>query len=271
MNHKSLLAVAVFAALTASSVFAADMPLKAPVKVTGYDWSGLYVGGNFGWSLGRSSTDWNFGGVPAGSTSHDVDGVLGGFQVGYNLQFGRMVYGMEADFDGTGQKGSSTLTFLIPGNPISLNTDSVRLPWLGTIRGRFGVTLADGWLLYATGGAAFGSITVDASSATTVGLVTATAVANSNTWHTGWTIGAGVESAALIGGNWTARLEYLYVDLGVTGGFCATAQTGASSAACFIGNAPYSPVSTRTQLTDNIIRLGLNYRFGAAPPVAAKY
>jgi outer membrane immunogenic protein len=268
--NKSLLAGAALAALTASSVFAADMPLKAPVKISAYSWSGFYIGANVGWSFGRADTDWAIAGGAAGSTSQKLDGILGGFQEGYNWQFGNSVFGIEADFQGSAQKGSSALTFVLGANPPDTNIGEVKLPWFGTIRGRVGVTPSDRWLIYATGGAAYGAITSNATSVTTVAGVATTAAASSTTVHSGWTVGGGVETA--LAGNWTARLEYLYVDLGRIGGFCATVSPGASSPVCFAGPAGsvYSPIATSVHVTVNIVRFGINYRFGGTP-VAAKY
>jgi opacity protein-like surface antigen len=78
--------------------------------------------------------------------------------------------------------------------------------------------------------------------------------------HSGWTLGGGFETA--ITDNWIFRLEYLYVDLGLIGNGCATTVApNASGAFCFPG--PGGPsIATRTNLTDNIVRLGLSYRFG---------
>jgi outer membrane immunogenic protein len=268
--NKSLLAVAAFVALTATPVFAADMPVKAPVKMAAFDWSGFYIGANIGGSFGQTSTDWNFAGTSLGSTSGKLDGPLGGFQGGYNWQVGKYVFSMEADFTGTGQKGGSTLTFSPTGGGTFANVNDVKLPWFGTIRGRIGATPAEGWLVYFTGGAAYGDIRSDVTSSNApAGAPVTMVTANANTVHTGWTIGGGVEAATM--GNWTARLEYLYVDLGVTGGFCATASPGASSPACFLASdGSNRPFSSRLSLTDSVVRFGINYRFGATP-VVAKY
>jgi outer membrane immunogenic protein len=263
--NKSLLAGAAFVGLTASSVFAADMPLKAPVKMAAYDWSGFYAGLNIGGSFGHVGTDWSFAGLAAGSTSHRIDGVVGGIQEGYNWQFGRFVVGMETDIQVTSQKGSASLS--IAGAPPFTDSDTEKLPWFGTIRGRFGVTPVDRWLVYFTAGAAYGEIATDVTSVNTLA-APITVTANSNTVHTGWTVGGGVETA--LPGNWTGRLEYLHVDLGVTGGSCIIVTSGASSAACFTAPGSSLPFSTRITLTDEIVRFGFNYRFGA-DTVVAKY
>ena len=71
----------------------------------------------------------------------------------------------------------------------------------------------------------------------------------------GWTVGAGVEAA--LWSNWTAKLEYLYIDFGTVND-------------ALIGIAPITPIVTSSRVTDQIVRVGLNYRFGG-PVVAARY
>ncbi len=122
---------------------------------------------------------------------------------------------------------------------------------------RIGVLPSDRVLLYVTGGLAVGEVksTAGATTTTTTALSFGTppgptsvfALAASSSTRAGWTIGAGVEGA--IGGNWTARLEYLYVDLGTVNN-------------TFAGTAPFAPITTSAHVTDNILRAGVNYRFG---------
>ena len=90
-----------------------------------------------------------------------------------------------------------------------------KIDWFGTVRGRVGVLAAPKVLLYATGGLAYGEV----NSSEAIGVVTPVSVFEHD-HHVGWTVGAGVEGA--IGGNWTAKLEYLYVDLGRTSGSFVT-------------------------------------------------
>jgi outer membrane immunogenic protein len=128
-----------------------------------------------------------------------------------------------------------------------------KIDWFGTVRGRAGVLVTPKVLLYATGGLAYGEV----NSSESIGVVP-TAFSRSTT-NVGWTVGAGVEGA--IGGNWTAKLEYLYVDLGnVSGSFLTTN-------AAFGGGVLASNYSSR--ITDNVLRVGFNYRFDS--PVVAKY
>jgi outer membrane immunogenic protein len=252
-------------ALLTTSAFAADLAprpyTKAPVIVDpGYNWTGFYVGGNIGYSWGRSSDTSTLtngaGTVLLTSTdSSNLNGVVGGGQVGYNWQMQSWVWGLEADIQGTDEKGSRGI-FTVPappagilvpagvGAPVAL---SQKIDWFGTVRGRAGVLVSPKVLLYATGGLAYGQV----DSNETIGVLPGFSSSNTNV---GWTVGAGIEG--VVGGNWTAKLEYLYVDLGrVSGSFTVPAGTLISY--------------YNSRITDNVLRVGLNYKFGG--PVVAKY
>jgi outer membrane immunogenic protein len=171
MNKLLLAATALigFAAIDAAS--AADLALKAPPPPLVVDeWTGPYIGLNLGGSWGRSRTSYNdpdpaF--VPF-STSQHMDGVLGGAQIGYNVQFNRTwLDGLEADFQGTGQRGSATIPpiteiFGVPGiattTVTTTGTLTQKMPWFDTVRGRLGVEPGEHWLLYVTGGLAYAQI-----------------------------------------------------------------------------------------------------------------
>ncbi len=182
-----------------------------------------------------------------------VDGVIGGGQVGYNWQgFGSpWVFCIEADFQGSGQKadGSFGLAgiacgplavgyFPVPASSIAYED---KLEWFGTVRGRIGyATGYEGrWLPYITGGLAYGQGNINGG-----GNLGATAVAfNTTTTYVGWTIGAGLEWA--FGGDWSAKIEYLYIDF---------------------GNGPTIALLPGVNLTagnmiDNIGRVGINWHF----------
>jgi outer membrane immunogenic protein len=261
-----LIGIAAVTSLLATSAFAADLPVrtytKAPVYVEPvYNWTGFYIGGNLGYSWGRSndtSTLTNAAGTVLLATSDksDLNGIVGGGQIGYNWQMQSWVWGLEADIQGTDEKGSraysftavpnlGTNFFIPPTIPFALNQ---KIDWFGTVRGRAGVLVTPKVLLYATGGLAYGQV----NSNETVGGPLPAAFSNSTT-NVGWTVGAGIEGA--IGGNWTAKLEYLYVDLGTVSGSFTLPSTNISS---------YS-----SKITDNVLRVGINYRFDSA--VVAKY
>jgi outer membrane immunogenic protein len=197
--------------------------------------------------------------------SSNLNGVVGGGQIGYNWQTQNWVWGLEADIQGTDEKGSRSatcptgicsapfgVTALFPGAavPLALNQ---KIDWFGTVRGRAGVLVSPKVLLYATGGLAYGGV----NSNETIGAVP---VGFSNTdTRVGYTVGAGIEG--VIGGNWTAKLEYLWVDLGRTSGSFLT--TFPALGGGFITS------SYNSHVTDNVLRVGLNYKFGG--PVVAKY
>jgi outer membrane immunogenic protein len=208
---------------------AADLPrqmmTRAPAYVAPfYNWTGFYVGLNGGGGFGSSSWD----GIPAGN--FNVSGGMIGGTVGYNWQYGAWVFGLEGDVDWTNLKGSTNVGGF---TGCGVFTCTTRNDWLATARGRVGYAF-DRWLPYVTGGLAVGNIR-----ATSPGFA---GVDNTNA---GWTVGAGVEFA--IAGNWTAKAEYLYVDLGNTA--CGTA----------CGFAP--AVANTASLTANVVRGGINYRF----------
>jgi outer membrane immunogenic protein len=259
-----LIGIAAIASLT-TGAFAADLAprpyTKAPAYVDpGYNWTGFYVGGNIGYSWGTSrdtSTLTNAAGTVlfTDTVSTNLNGVVGGAQAGYNWQMQNWVWGLEADIQGTGERGTHAFTFttppiagiaIIPGVtlPFALNQ---KIDWFGTFRGRAGVLVSPKVLLYVTGGLAYGEVDSNETIAALPGF-------SSSSTNVGWTVGAGIEG--VVGGNWTAKLEYLYVDLGrVSGSFAVPA---------FAFSSNYS-----SRVTDNVLRVGLNYKFGG--PVVARY
>jgi outer membrane immunogenic protein len=123
-----------------------------------------------------------------------------------------------------------------------LATNTEKLPWLGTARARVGVTPSDRWLVYVTGGLAYGEVQSDVTLMTGGTALGATA----NSIRLGWAAGGGIEAA--LWEQWTAKLEYLYVDLSTINN-------------SFAGTAPFAPITTSTHVTDSIIRIGINRRF----------
>jgi outer membrane immunogenic protein len=243
---------------TIQSASAADLALKAPPPPPIVDeWTGWYVGLNLGGSFGRSSTTYTGAGFAPFTTSQHLDGVVGGGQVGYNWQFNRnWLIGLEADIQGTSERGTANLpTIVIP--PIvgvavvpgitSAATLTQKLPWFGTVRARLGVEPTSNWLLYVTGGLAYGEIrsTLNTAAVTTTGVATATTATVNNT-RAGWTVGAGSEW--MFAKQWSAKLEYLYMDFGhFTDGF--------------IGTGSFATVAINSHVTDNVVRAGVNYHF----------
>ena len=224
---KFLLAGVAFAALTGSAV-AADLarPAYAPPPPV-YSWTGLYWGVNVGYSWGQAKDEVSLLGVGTFSESQKVDGVIGGFQSGYNYQFGQWVWGWETDFQASGQKGGSTLQ--ITALPVTTLTTDHKLTWFGTSRTRLGVLWSPNVLLYGTAGVAYGQVKDTAT-------LTAPGASVTGTFK---------DTKA----GWTAKLEYLYIDLGKTEQTLGTPALG-------------QVISETRRFTDNIVRVGFNYKWG---------
>jgi outer membrane immunogenic protein len=264
------------------------MPRRAVAYEPAFSWTGFYFGANAGYSWGRADTDLagssstrtrlirDFGGANtlvsdnttagpafiAGATA-DVDGWLGGGQIGYNWQAHRWVFGIEADIQATSEDGGVAFCSTVAcGAGSAFATASYKLDWFGTVRGRLGHLLAPHALLYVTGGLAYGHLDADY----TAGLVGGpSGVFSGDKTKAGWVIGGGAEWA--IDRNWLLRAEYLYMDLG------DIASAGGSATSTTIippfGNQPFTTVidttanaALRTEFTDHIFRVGLSYKFG---------
>jgi outer membrane immunogenic protein len=267
---------------------AADLPVKAmpaPVPVAAPSWSGFYIGLNAGGSIGMdsttqvatfSSTALGSNGLLSSSGRLSPTGWLAGGQIGYNWQVSPLwVLGLEADWQWADQKDSSsnstpatTLGFFgagASGFGFSLATEQ-KLTDIGTARARAGV-LTGNTLWYGTGGFAWGTVKdsytfigsanpVIFPAALQPGPFLPSAASFSST-RNGWTVGGGVETK--LGGGWSAKLEYLYVDLGsfthtlpipINPAFGAAFTTGGSASA-----------TTSSHIIDNIVRVGVNYQF----------
>jgi outer membrane immunogenic protein len=285
-------ALAVSALIIPLAAHAADMRriVKAPPPPV-FTWDGFYAGINAGGSVGRNDTiDSGVFTVPsvaiaaqpyAEQFKHSPAGWVAGMQAGYNAQFmSGLLLGVEADFQWTGQKdtvcmfacGSNTTGFFNLGGPgdSSQLLHTQKLDWLATARARIGFA-SNAWLWYVTGGAAYGRVRDDlVFTSSFIPVVPNPYPAGGSASFAynklGWTAGAGVETQ--IWGNWSAKLEYLYVDLG------GTSDTLNIVSPLFgIPALPRSfAITTASHLHDHIVRAGLNYRFGApvAPPAIVK-
>jgi len=226
------------------TALAADLPPPVPPPYAPPPkWAGFYLGANVGGGVGVAQNSYSLAGGPAfASINNALAGPLGGGQIGYNWQFWRIVYGLETDIQGSSSRGSIS-TPCLPGLcgvlPLSASYGQ-DLPWFGTVRGRVGFTLA-GWLLYATGGYAYGRL--DTNATATAGA--ATASLSMTDYLSGWTVGGGVEVE--VAPRWTVKAEYLYVDLG-----------NANHSWVFPG---VTTVNDSARVTQNVIRAGLNFRF----------
>jgi outer membrane immunogenic protein len=272
-----LLSGAAAVMLLAGPAMGADMPMKVPVMISApavSSWNGYYIGANVGGSIGRSPTTDGLTFFSPGtgnvrvfneSFNHAPAGWVAGGQIGANWQISpSWVLGIEADWQGTGQKdtagvfgcGAQTAAFFGAGglgSNVCLN-DEQKLPWFGTVRGRLGYATS-ALLWYATGGFAHGRVQENLNQGLTAALPGAPPLGVSTTLASfsqnkgGWTIGGGVE--AKLWGAWSAKLEYLYVDLG------STTNTFVIPAAA-AGNT--NTTTNSYSFHDHIIRVGLNYK-----------
>jgi outer membrane immunogenic protein len=226
------LAIATVAAI--APVIAADLPQapppapRAPVFVPApvYNWSGIYFGINGGYGFGTSN--WT-NSVLGSSGDFDLKGGLAGGTLGFNYQFNQLVVGLEGDFDWADINGTSSSGLCSPA--IGGSSCTTKNTWLGTVRGRAGFA-ADRVLFYGTAGGAFGEIQQSGAG-----------LSSNNFNRFGWTAGAGLEGA--LTDNLTARIEYLYVDLG----------SGSCTLICF-GS------TTNVSFKTSLVRGGLDFKFG---------
>ena len=269
---KLALAISVVLFGTASALAADLAPsyTKAPVMASVYNWTGFYVGGNVGgqWGSADPSTSTVFSptgyfatsSVPAigtvGAQNVSSSSVTGGFTAGYNWQVSRVVLGLEGDINYFGFKGSATGTALYPCcAPTNFTvSSSVSSDWLATIRGRIGLLATPNWLLYATGGAAIADVKANFNFTDTFASATESAAIRDT--RVGWTAGVGTEYA--VGNGWSFKAEYLHVDLG-------RSMVTSTNLAAFVPAIAF-PSNVYTHSVDirsDIVRLGLNYKFGA--------
>jgi outer membrane immunogenic protein len=226
------LALAAACTLTgAIAARAADLPprppafYKAPPLERGYNWTGFYAGINGGYGWGRSS--WSDPAAGADSGNFSTRGGLIGGQLGYNWQTGPVVLGIETDADWMNLKGSGTGGVCATDGGGSCQTQQ---SWVGTTRARIGYAF-DRWLPYITGGVAYGNIKATQPTGT------------SSSTKTGWTAGGGLEYG--INPNWSAKVEYLHIDLGT---------------ATFMGAASGTPTLS-VPVTNDLARVGINYHW----------
>jgi outer membrane immunogenic protein len=235
---------------------AADIPVAASAIAAGYSWSGCYIGANLGW-LGSAdrfdtSPSANIGLTPAeraaATRQHSFQNsamVAGGAQAGCLWQRARspLAFGIELDFNGFRLKDSRTTHVADFGNlPEHFERITKELTWFSTLRGRLGYAI-DRRLAYATGGLAVANIS---SSFEFNNDFPVYAGSGSSTRY-GWTAGGGLEYG--FGDNWTARIEYLYIDLGT---FSYQAPHAFADSVWYVD----------AHLRSHVVRLGVNYRFG---------
>jgi outer membrane immunogenic protein len=241
---RAFVIAATFMAAMAGQALAADLPWKAPVgpiAPAGPEWSGFYLGLNAGGGFATGRSDFSVPGGVFATVNNPLTGAVGGVQAGWLGQSGSLVYGLEADFQAADLDGSISAPCGAGLCGIGLTANyRQRVPWFGTVRGRLGYA-ASRWLIYATGGYAYAQVDTEAK-ATAPGV---TATVRADDFRSGWTIGGGIEVAFAPG--WSARLEYLYVDLG-------TQRTNF----IFTG---LPVIADDARLDMSVVRAGVNFRF----------
>jgi len=211
---------------------AADLPLKAPALKAIYDWTGFYVGGHVGYGGGSFGPDTNPLPLQGVLFPYSTTGMIGGYQLGYNRQFAnRVVLGIEAEATFSSPVDQAALARMPPA-PFNTTLD-----YVGTVRGRVGYAFGP-WMPYLAGGLAWGHThaAINDGSDAVVGH-----------YRAGWTAGLGVEFA--VSGNWSAKLEYDYVDL---------SRQFYELSGFLLPNINVDP-------RINMFKLGLNYHFGDLP------
>jgi len=250
-------------------------------------WTGFYIGANAGGAWSTSTSTLNVTDGPtlanchfcnagasdlgavqgAGSSNFNPSGFVGGAQIGYNWQVSNIVFGLEADFESFSQHKSANTEFALTNNSATAGncvgacvgnfSNSIKTDWLITIRPRFGYAW-DRTLVYTTGGLALTRISFAQSYTDNIGFLAGPGGienASASSTKAGWVIGGGIEHQFL--DNWTLRAEYLYVRFG---GLTASGRLSDPIAG------DYSNFSNSVDhLSSNIVRIGLNYRFGATP------
>jgi outer membrane immunogenic protein len=211
--------------------------VRSPVPIA--NWSGFYVGGNFGYGWGKTKMTGDNLLLATGTA--DTNGTVIGGQLGGGFQTGNGYFGLEADIQGSWQKGSFVQPVSVGGVAFNFN-ETNSLPWFGTTRARFGL-IKDGLLAYGTAGFAFGQFRNDE-------VVTGALTGSSSysTYRYGWAAGGGLE--AMVGQNWAVRVEYLHVDFGAFTQAFSVSAGGVTT----VGNISF-------KVTNDIVRGGVSYYF----------
>jgi len=221
MKKMALIGSAGLIMIMAGTAMAAD-----PAPDAAHDWTGPYIGLNIGYGFGDQEQSDDTGYT---SGNQDIDGVVGGGQIGFNYQMDSIVLGAEADFQFAGIDGDFESTDNWGCGEV-YDKCSTQVDWFGTARLRLGYAF-DNLLPYVTGGIAYGSVDSD--------IKTDEPGWNVSDTNVGWTVGGGLEMAFYE--HFTGRVEYLYVDLGDTE---STGQYDFSASANF-----------------SVVRAGVNYAF----------
>jgi len=211
-----------------------------------HSWGGLYVGAHLGGTWADTTATDRAGYTVLGDYwSAAPSGVVAGVQAGYNWRLGALLYGVEGDMGDLGLGGGAASGYVPFSFDTSTRTDS---DFYLTLRGRLGIT-ANQWLLYATGGYIGVDTRVSVIDACTSAPCSSLSInASDSSFRSGWTLGGGIET--VLSGAWTAKIEYLYYDIG------SRTVTGYAGS----GAGPYS---WKLDTDGQLVRGGINYSFGA--------
>ena len=271
--RKALLAISALA-FSSMAASAADMAMrtKAPPIVVdpSYNWSGFYIGGNVGYGWGDADTSFNplpsaaaFVNLAPTTLGPDPQGVIGGVQAGYNWQAGKFVVGLEADIQASDIHGTAVVTPIIQNNGMPFPgagflSASQRIDWFGTVRARAGFTPVDRLLLYVTGGLAYGNVSYAAQTdfrpGGTIQPIRQRSAAPK------W---AGPPAPAPSGLSHRTGRRRSSISI-------STSATNRRLPIRLSANPPFQ-VGYNWRTTEQIARVGLNYKFGWGGPVVAKY
>jgi outer membrane immunogenic protein len=236
-----------------------------PTEQVAYGWTGWYVGGNAGYSRGKVNSDFNDPGFPGLSlgnspsppgsfpTSLKPNGFIGGGQIGYNWQLDKSVFSLEADFQGSAERNGISFDNFYSCESVGFlgchlaQTRDAKILWFGTARGRIGWLFTPTLLFYGTGGLAYGKVSAGGTISDPENTGSSFSFADSKV-TVGYAAGAGIEGTILDSGSWSWRIEYLYLNLGSLSVSGTDPITG-------------SAFNSGAKFTDNIVRVGLNYRF----------
>jgi len=234
-----------FLTLTAMAgpVAAADLALPQLAPISAPVWTGFHIGVDAAGGFGNSRNSFSLAGIQFAPTfGNSPRGAVGGIEAGYDWQAGPLVLGLAADFSVSGVRGTRTAPCgggVCAGLPVSA-TYTQKLPWFGTLRPRVGYAMGSA-LLYVTGGYAYASLETDATA--TFGPFSATH--NGSETRNGWALGAGAEYEFAT--HWTAKLEYLHLDLGRSSSNWTPA--------------PLPPITNAAHFDLDLVRAGVNYHF----------
>jgi outer membrane immunogenic protein len=217
------------------------------------DWGGFYGGGSLGYGWGKAETSMDARGAGAGGLNYDNSppnphpkGALLGAQAGYNWQTGRFVVGAEGDASWTGMSDKKKESpFVFGGITIAdgAMTAKQEIDWLVTLRARLGYVAENNWLVYATGGPAWGKVSNKGS----VGNGFLMFKGSDSSTNFGWSAGAGAEWA--MSKAYSVKFEYLHYNLGQSSDISNGSPAGAFQ------------TKFRWEAKGNLLRAGVNFRF----------